>query len=328
MKLTRNGRAKLLAKLLEEWQALQTRVVRRQSRIRVRVPLFVAVGAGILLAALLWFPRGPESVLWADVSQKLHSTETLQYRWLQRIANNRSEEVPRWNYATVYQAKHRTRSENWTIPDETSLPSVGTRPDSIGFGFEDIENRTLESYSFDYKGQRFAHSVIYRSVHYPALVNKAEEANASDLLKQLTALPPEAVLKRGRERKHGREVVKFEVIDLAKLKLSTMFGVTSAYIFVDVQSHLPIAIEGVGVGGHISRIWAIEINQSATSIFDLPPLPADVDAEENWTFWLAGRPMGKRRRACDPSFGPRWRVHYQSGRLSLHGAVSWRWIRV
>ncbi len=163
---------------------------------------------------------------------------------------------------------------------------AGTRPDSIGFGFEDVENRILESYSFDYKGQRFARSVIYRSVHYPVLDNKPEEANASDLLKQLTTLPPEAVLKRGREQKHGREVVKFEVIDLAKLKLSTMFGVTSANIFVDVQSRLPIAIEGVGIGGHVSRIWAIEINQSATSIFDLPPLPADVDAEENWTFWL------------------------------------------
>ncbi len=121
-----NGRAKLLARLMEELQAPSTRVVRRQSRIRVRVPLFVAVGAGILLAALVWFPRGPQSVLWADVSEKLNSTETLQYRWLQRMAPNRSEESPRWNYATVYQAKHRTRSDNWTTPDETSLPSRNT----------------------------------------------------------------------------------------------------------------------------------------------------------------------------------------------------------
>jgi hypothetical protein len=67
------------------------------------------------------------------------------------------------------------------------------------------------------------------------------------------------------------DVAKFEVIDLAKLNLSSLVGATTAYIFVDVQSRLPVAIEGIGVRGEFSRISDIEVNRVATSIFETYP---------------------------------------------------------
>ena len=248
-----------------------------------------------VLITIAVFSNMSASVAWAEVVKMIPVIETMQHRRLDKIPPRWGRKQETWNYSVGYRAKDCWRTDGWEIADESSIPAVDARPDNMHITKDNPDKRETTSHNWNYKEQRFSRHIEYRSSHLAA----DQGRDPAKSLESLKNLPPESVRKKGRTEKLGRETVLFETVPEATIYIPGLlhFG-DEVSIFVDVETKLPIAIEneikfGTEVG-KFSRVWDIGLNETPSSVFDVPSLPVDadgeeLDGEEFWTFWLPSR---------------------------------------
>ena len=247
--------------------------------------------AAAVLITIAVFSNTASSVAWAEVVKRLPVIETMQHRRLDKIPPRWGRKQETWNYSVGYRAKDCWRTDGWEIADESSIPAADARPDNMHIIITDPKKRETTAHNWNYKEQRFIRNTGYRSINLAAKQSR-DPAKSMESLKDL---PPESVRQKGRTEKLGREVVVFETVPEARVYIPGILHYGELVsIFVDVQSKLPIAIESKSREDGLDldrffRVWDISLNQTPSSVFDVPVLPADADGEELWTFSLPSR---------------------------------------